>query len=392
MVKESRICKIPIIAMDHTKWDGNWMNRQHLLSRLGERGWMVIYSNGAQYVRDFDFDNLISRIRKSDNVNLVESGYFLPRSHGYSYLDSLAISVHAKGLKRAANLGIRDPFIGLCFEPSFYPYFQEMGPTYLMFHIYDVYSKIPSRTSTSYLDQVLARANLITASSEFMWRETVKNEETEMNIVHNGVDYDFFQNFGVYRTETVEEIKGLNGTKIGYIGAINAKIDFKLLLSLSKEFSKEHFILVGDILESAISRIPDQFKAYAQLREKENFHFFPRVSRNEVPQLMSLMDINAIFYRQDTGDWVSSGYPLKLNEYLAIGNPVITSYMPIIEKYFSSQVAICKSIKEWREELRELLAGKQKCSSADRKFLAKENDWNHRVDVFEDHIIRMLRE
>ena len=35
-----------IIAFDINPWQGPWMNRQQLLSRLAQRGWNIVYSKG----------------------------------------------------------------------------------------------------------------------------------------------------------------------------------------------------------------------------------------------------------------------------------------------------------------------------------------------------------
>jgi hypothetical protein len=40
--------KLPIVAFAPHPWkESEWMNRQQLLSRMGKRGWPVIYSQGA---------------------------------------------------------------------------------------------------------------------------------------------------------------------------------------------------------------------------------------------------------------------------------------------------------------------------------------------------------
>jgi len=382
--------RLPIIALDHTSWDGNWMNRQHILSRLGKRGWPIIYSNGAKYYNEVRDTKLIGTIEEKDHVKIFHPGFIMPRNYRFKAFDKLAVKQHCAALKKKAGLKKDDAFIAFCFHPDFYPYVKELNAPYVMFHIYDIYQKLGTVENTNNAQLLIKKANLITAASETMWDEVVGDSHLTPNIIYNGVDFSKYENKGSLTNIIIDKVKGMPGHKIGYVGAINLKVDFELIYNVALKCKENSFIFIGNIVEKPIVENKVASKFYKKCQQSKNIHFLGPVSGELVPHILNLMDVNTIFYTRNDQDWVQAGYPIKINEYLAAGKPVVTSYMPILQECFENNIAICNSVDEWRKAIDLACQGDGVGTVESRKEMAKANDWQFRVNKLEELMFRML--
>ncbi len=387
---DSALKKIPIIALDHTRWDGNWMNRQHILSRLGERGWPVLYSNGAKFYNETEGTAFFGSTQRKDHITLYQSGLFFPRNYRFRGLDNFAIRRHCKDLLCKAGLEKGDDFIALCFHPDFFPYIDFLNSAYVMFHIYDAYHKMGGDDQRGNSEMLLEQSTLVTAASETMWDEVVGGSNISPNIIFNGVDYKRFETPKKLSHDIIDKLSQMSGPKIGYVGAINLKIDFELIYSLALAAADKNFIFIGDVVETQILKNEAAAKFYQKCRDTDNIYFMGPIPQEVVPQVLNMMDVNSIYYTRNDRDWVQAGYPLKINEYLATGKPVVTSFMPILEKYFSKNISICNTAEEWRDALDLACQGKGVGTVESRKALAKANDWNNRVDKLEKLMSDMI--
>ena len=377
--------KFPIIALDHTRWKGNWMNRQHILSRLGDRGWPIIYSNGARFYNELNDGGFFSHFEYVNNIYTFSAGYLLPRNYKLKKLDTFAIDFHCKQLKNKLQIKQNDFFIVICFNPDFYPYIARLSPKHTYFHIYDVYKGMEGNADLQNNAQkrLVDESTIISAASDQMWDNVVGKKNINKNIIPNGVDFDFFAKSTQSSCQQYKEIQAIPGFKIGYIGTINSKIDFQLIYELAIINPEIQFILGGNVRHKQIDVIPELHKFYVLCTQALNIHFIGTVERADVPSILKLMDINAIFYHQNKNSWINAGYPIKINEYLAAGKPVITSYMPVLKSHFSDVVQICETKQQWISTIENTLSNK--CADLTHKGLAiaKKNDWENRVDNVE---------
>jgi glycosyltransferase involved in cell wall biosynthesis len=103
---------------------------------------------------------------------------------------------------------------------------------------------------------------------------------------------------------------------------------------------------------------------------------------------MANMDVNTICYRIREGEWIRSGYPVKLNEYLAVGRPVVASEQDVITAEFGDVVRVARTPDDWALAIQEALDGRGIGTCETRQARARANDWNERATLFD----RWLRE
>jgi len=384
--------KIPIIAFEHTAWHSSWAGRQHILSRLGERGWPVLYSNGASYYNEISFSKPFGTVEETDNVTLYHAGFLLPRNYRIKFLDRLAIKQHCRVLKKRAGLTTGDKFIAFCFHPDFYPYVEELNAPYVMFHIFDIYHLIGApEGESSNVQKLIDQSDLVTAASEMMWNEMVSDKTLKPKMIYNGVDTSAFEKKHPRKGHAFQVIERLPSPKVGYLGAINCKLDFTILDHLAERFPEAKFIMIGARKDIGMIQRDDQnWAAFQRYFERQNVHYLETIKREEIPACLNLMDVTIAPYKTDKSTWAFAGYPLKLNEYLAAGKPVLSAATPTVIQHFSEIVATCETRDEWENALCDALDGRGVGTPESRICYAKKQDWQIRVDKLEQLMSTML--
>ena len=94
-------------------------------------------------------------------------------------------------------------------------------------------------------------------------------------------------------------------------------------------------------------------------------------------------------YKEDKNLWASAGYPLKLNEYLATGKPVISVGLQSVKKY-SDIIEIASGVDEWGQSIRKQLDARGDCFVKTRQREAKKNDWNNKVLLLEQWLKELI--
>jgi len=377
--------KPAIVAFARTPWNSVWMNRQHLLSRLAARGYRVAYSNGIAHYTEFGNLPMWPRMEWQDQVLLAHRGYLPPASVRLSWLKRLGLRQHCQALLRALGKVRAEDVVGMCFDPDLLDCIDVLAPGRRMFHIYDSYHKMYGQAlDFEVIRRRIVDYDLVTASSAQMYEEVTARPPSPERIVSNGVDFSLFDSGQLPPSPTAEAIEALPGTRIGYVGSINTKIDFALVAWLSERFPADSFVLVGPTRHAILERMSDDLATYETLRARPNVHIYPAVSRHEIPAILAAMHITCIFFRVDRADWVPAVYPIKLNEYLASGRPVISSDLRVVREDFADVVTNCRTPAEWAAAIERLrLQLNDDAARAARMAVARANDWERRVDQIE---------
>ena len=91
--------KNQVLALAETRWKGMWMNRQQVLSRLGNHC-QVLYSEGPIHSWDlkskFKIKNLFGSFESIDNIILDNSPNLFFRYLKVKSYDKLILKMHAK--------------------------------------------------------------------------------------------------------------------------------------------------------------------------------------------------------------------------------------------------------------------------------------------------------
>jgi uncharacterized SAM-binding protein YcdF (DUF218 family)/glycosyltransferase involved in cell wall biosynthesis len=174
-----------------------------------------------------------------------------------------------------------------------------------------------------------------------------------------------------------EDLRAIENPIIGYIGGIHRWIDQNLIRALAENHQDYAFVFVGPI-QTDVSR----------LSEIENVHFLGHKPHELLPYYVNSFSVGIIPYLLT--DYTKNVYPTKLNEYLALGKPVVSTKLPEItafnEKY-GNIVSIGKDPEEFSSCL-ERAVNIQDNKQAIEKMIrvAHDNTWRKRIEQMSDLI------
>ena len=101
------------------------------------------------------------------------------------------------------------------------------------------------------------------------------------------------------------------GLRLGYVGALNYRIDFELLAAVADRFPGGMLVLVGDHAEA------DADPAFQRLAARPNVQLLGHRPPGELAALIAHLDVCLIPFVVD--EWfVQAAQPLKTFEYLAL--------------------------------------------------------------------------
>ncbi|WP_275098470.1 glycosyltransferase [Sedimenticola hydrogenitrophicus] len=381
--------RIPIIAFASHPWDElQWMNRQHILSRLAGMGWPVYYCTGCldlwdRHQLDWQEATLFHHNVKMDKVNIVRAGRVFPTWLKSPITTQAAIRFYCRYIRQAA--GIRnDNFIVANFNPIYWPYVKELNARYNHFHAYDMYWMQGAWTANNelFMKQCLNASNLVTASSQHLCDVLLEKYHVTAECVENGGDVALFADVNVSEPEDIRQIPH---PRIGHISSFNRKLDLRVVAAVVRNRPDWHWVFVGRVEHKELLGDTYNAEAYKVLCELPNVHLLGERHRGLIPAYNHHFDILTSVIRKDSGAWGHVAFPLKLVEYLATGKPIVSSPLRCINDYFSGVIQVANSASEWEQKIEFALLEPSMELSHRRRTIAQQHSWDARVQLLENH-------
>lgn len=364
-----------IIALAPNAWDGPWMNRQNLLSRLASEH-KIVYSNGiwSSWQRGstaYRRSPLFSRFEEHDGVCVDRRGRVLVRIPRIKLLDRLAIQA-ACVRWRGHLAGSPGPLVAYVFHPEYLPFVRAIGADHIVYHAYDLFRFMGQGGDAveAAENTLLEVADLVIATSQETADDMRSRRDRRVEVLGNGVDLNRFAS-GSMQPEP-PELANIPHPRVGYVGAINQKVDLELILALARRQPSWQFVFVGEIGNLG----PGDAELIGEMRVRENIHLLKPVVQSRLSGVLQNLDVGLVCYRMLR--WTIAGYPLKMLEYLACGLPVVASDLPAVRQ-FEGVIAISKSADEWEAAIAAALAGQGRGAPADRQAVARANSWDARA-------------
>jgi glycosyltransferase involved in cell wall biosynthesis len=225
-------------------------------------------------------------------------------------------------------------------------------------------SKHGKRLEEQYAKQV----DMVAVTSTALLESKVRLNRNTV-LIKNGVDFDLFhQAFNMEKTHT--------NKKIGYIGSLDFRVDYDLLETLIQEKPKYKFIFIG--------RIMDQDNCQ-RLSAYSNVQFLGSKQPNELPGLLSQIDVAIIPFVKN--EFTRNIYPLKINEYLAAGLPVVSTDFADMSD-FQDLISIENNTNSFIRAI-ETSMNDDTSLQLKRIEIARSNDWSSRTEQLEKVISQL---
>lgn len=271
------------------------------------------------------------------------------------------------------------------FDPGFYPLLRFFGNDY--YSIYDCvdyyqgssFNKNTLSTIKKFERSMLLKCNKVFVITNQLYK-IHSNIRSQIKIVPQGFR---IEQFVLCRSKSPNHGKG--NIIIGYIGGINDRLDYVLLLNLVKQMPKIQFTFCGQK-----QFLSSQFNYYEKnyllkLFNFPNVQYLKNIDKTEIPNILSTFSIGIIPYNKNQS-FNKYCFPMKLFEYFYMGIPVIST--PIEElRRFPTYVKISSTAAEWEHNIIELLSKPWPISyKREQRKLAIANSWEQKIKVISKYI------
>ena len=387
------------------RWDGLWRNRHQLLTRFARHN-RVLWVEPRPYLSDAVQALRTRRLSEhalawprpqhiQDGLFVYRDPLWLPLS-GRTPLRQLTAWGRAAALRAAVRrLGGGQPPILWLFRPDQGDAIGQCGEQMVIYHAVDEYAAYeleyqadqaanrPSRVQA--LEQaILRRADLVLVTSAPLLASK-RAFQPNTHLVPNGVDFAAFA-AALAQPQEPAALAGVPHPRLGFVGAINEKVNLRLLSALAAADRTWQIVLVGPV---TLRYNLDDLDA---LRSQPNVHFIGALPVAQVPHAISACDVCLMPYKINA--WTHHISPLKLYEYLAVGRPIVSTAIPAVTD--SSELAPLVSVAPDEAEMSVLIrrtlsrAGDQAAAAA-RRASAAQQTWDARVERIAELIGDTLR-
>jgi len=374
---ESILCFAP------DPWSDIWRNRHQIMSILAERN-RVMYVEPRTYLRQTVDMVRAGELHWSDlrgervtevmpNLYVYHNLPYAPIS-GRFPLKQLGERIRVRSLKREMQrYGFGSPILWLC-RPEMSDLIGQFDEKLLLYHVVDEYLAYEGVADPALARRregaILERADLVLTTAPALW-ESKQRHNPNTHLVRNAVNYEAFAEAMQSDEPSPADIMNLPRPLIGYVGAINTKLDMSLFVTLAESHPEWSLVLVGPV------RVPESDPMLQRLLQLENVHFSGKQPVEIVPYYIKELDVCLLPYKRN--EWTRNISSLKLYEYLACGKPVVSSDVPAARDY-PDLVAIAGDAERFVELISEALTGSSSEIVARRMEVASQNTWRHRVE------------
>jgi len=368
--------EIGVIAVVPDHWQSTWTTRHYVLTKLSRYFRIVWVEPHIHWweIRASHFGSLAnSRFEEQSRsgVCVQKNNPFLPRTYRPKFLDRILRTARIRSaVSYLKSRGCKKTILYL-WRPEDYELLDWIEHDASCYHIDDEYSFSSEELPVDELEVEVIRNvdTVFVHSKRLMQKKGQINPNTEY--LPNGVEYGRFQNL------TIEppELSSIPHPRIGYVGVIKKQLDLEMLIELANRRTDCSFVFVGPI--GNMSTKTDDLR---NLQELANTHFLGCREVEDLPAYIQHLDVCMLCYVVDS--YTNCIFPLKLNEYLACGKPVIGSPITTLEDF--QVVAVATTVDDWSEAITSQLSQESQSPAriAERKRVAERYDWKdlvHRI-------------
>lgn len=277
-------------------------------------------------------------------------------------------SVRHTLMRRLAAEGMTNPLVISTF-PCTCDYVGDLGESLYVYYCVDDFVNWPDVNLdliNAMEKKLLSNCDLVLATAEEL-SKIKRSPEKPTHLLAHGVDFDRF-NIRRDPDGLPEAMRKFQGPVIGFFGALSAWLDFELIAALAAARPEWSFVFIGpaDTDISPIMNIP-------------NIHFVGKVPYEHLPAYAARFNAGIIPFQ--VNELTRSVNPLKLLEYLSLGMPVVSTYMPEVIKY-ADVVSVVRTSDEFLAALDVALADDDERKRQQRIEKARDNSWQAVAERF----------
>jgi glycosyltransferase involved in cell wall biosynthesis len=298
---------------------------------------------------------------------------WLPPGWIYRFLHGLNNVIVLRAIRRAARkYGFQDYVYINCYNPFYAGWLSpNMGARTSIYHCIDdiTQNTYTARHGKRLENEACQNADLVFVTSSNLDRLKAPYARRIVRYF-NAAEVSIFQKV---LTETYARpaiLEGRAGPVIGFIGNLDElRIDYPLLKKIAQRFPEKTLLLVGPVNSPEPAQIG--------LDKLPNVVFAGSRRLEDLPPLLQHMDCVLIPFLCNTLTF--SIYPLKINEYLAAGKPVISSGFSDDIRTFAHCIYLAQDHAAFLQKIELALAENNPERERLRREVANSNTWEARI-------------
>ncbi|OLC42087.1 MAG: hypothetical protein AUH43_23385 [Acidobacteria bacterium 13_1_40CM_65_14] len=372
-----------VVCISSIDWDFIWQSHQEIMSRLAADGHRVLFveNTGVRTPNFRDLARLRQRIRnwwrgtkgfREERPNLfVYSPLLLPGPYlRLSRWINRFLLVHALQRWMRAT-GFYRPIVWTFLPtPLARDLIAALDPQLTIYYcVDDLASSSPAaRKIVPSEERLFAEADVVFVTSERL-RQRAAQFTDRVHLFPSGVNLELFEDARQSAVEPPADVRALRRPVIGYVGGLHQWVDQDLLAAVAAGMPDATFVFVG----------PEQTDV-AKLRRCPNVRLLGTRPHDELPRYVKAFDVGIVPYRLT--EYTANVYPAKVNEYLAVGIPVVATELPEIRRFNAMHgdvVDVANDPQAFSRAIRSALQDSSPPEVERRIAVAHENSWTARV-------------
>ncbi|WP_106829363.1 glycosyltransferase [Parabacteroides pacaensis] len=187
-----------------------------------------------------------------------------------------------------------------------------------------------------------AKSDIVLANSSY-FSEHFKQYNSHTYTLETGVDLKLYDINKKWVSPL--DILDIKSPIIGYVGSLTTlRLDVELLYSIAQELEKYNFVFVGP---------EDNIFIQHPLHSLKNVFFLGAKDIHELPAYINSFDV--CINPQMINEITIGNYPLKIDEYLAMGKPTVATATHTMQDIFSEYVFLASNKEEYIKAINQAL-------------------------------------
>jgi len=322
----------------------------------------------------------INPLKNYDNLFIIEPPLTLPinsikNGNIYSYLSKINNSIIEKIINQLIErFNIKEYVFINFYDPFFLSKIPDsLKPITTVYYCNDSFREVDYFQNHGLrLEDECIRDFDITLCTSSKLVEFKSPLTKKVYLLPNGANTLFFNKTVYEDLPRPEDLKNITTQIIGFTGSIEFRMDFELLRKIALDNPEKTLVLVGPI-------DTDNHKEY-ELEKLSNVVFLGPKKYAELPNYLKYFDCGIIPYKKI--ETTESIYPLKINEYLAAGLPVVAISFSKDIQSFRPVSYIVDTHDEFLRAIKLAIQENSKDRVIARTEFASTNSWTARIKEF----------